>query len=328
MRKQIPLLFCLACMALVPMVVLSGCLSNQSAPKGPSYSNDVVTIEDYYVSNLNPYAGTDTEPGHVEIDFLLQNNGEFPVSHLTLEVNAPPGWQITSLACQGITSETITGGKRCAYNYDNINDAIQPFDVRSVSMFLQTPSNILKPTSFTLSYFISYDYIGYRKADLPVVDGVTLRKATSAYSESSPSYGPIRLDFNIPVRAEHVEGEQVVKEYWGVKGEPFEIIFSFTDVASQGYKASSVTLSKNSVTLDTKGSLELKSGLPCDFAASGAVYVSSAVVSKMPGQLRCSFVSNDFAEPEIFATLWASYTYKYRYTKTQTFEVQPLSENP
>jgi hypothetical protein len=185
MRKQIPLLFCLACMALVPMVALSGCLSNQGAPKGPSYSNDIVTIEDYYVSNLNPYAGS-----QVEVDFLLQNNGELPVSHLTLEVNAPAGWQITSLACQGITSPEITSEKdsgKCEYKYTNINEAIQPFDVRSVSMSFKTPSNILKPTPFVLSYSVSYDYTGYRKADLPVVDGVTLRKATSSYSESSPS---------------------------------------------------------------------------------------------------------------------------------------------
>jgi hypothetical protein len=313
-------------MALVPMVALSGCLSNQGAPKGPSYSNDIVTIEDYYVSNLNPYAGS-----QVEVDFLLQNNGELPVSHLTLEVNAPAGWQITSLACQGITSPEITSEKdsgKCEYKYTNINEAIQPFDVRSVSMSFKTPSNILKPTPFVLSYSVSYDYTGYRKADLPVVDGVTLRKATSSYSESSPSYGPIRLDFDIPARSEHVEGKQVVKEYWGVKGEPFEIMFSFTDVASQDYKGSSAALSVNSITFDTKGSLKLAPGLPCDFAASGAVYVSSAEVKKMPGQLRCSFVSNDFAEPEIFATLWANYMYKYMYTKTQAFEVQPLSENP
>lgn len=320
MRLRIPLAFC---SALVAIVALSGCLSNQNASIGPSYSNDVVTIEDYYVSNLNPYADT-----QVEIDFLLQNNGERPVSHLTLDVNAPPGMQIASLTCQGITSADITGGKECVYNYANSRDAIQPFDVRSVSLILQTPSQqmVLKPTPFTVSYSVQYSYVGYRKADLPVVDGVTLRKATSTYSESTPSYGPIRMDFSIPARAEHVEGEQVVKEYWGVKGEPFEVAFAFTDVASQAYKASSPAIGVGAIRLDTKGSLQIAPGLPCDF--NPTTWTSNREVDKLPGQLRCSFVSNDFVEPQIFATLWANFTYNYGFAKTQTFQVQPLSENP
>ncbi|MCX6820358.1 MAG: hypothetical protein NT016_00140 [Candidatus Aenigmarchaeota archaeon] len=319
------------CMAIVPLVALSGCLTNQSVPTGPSYSNDIVTIESYYVSNLNPYSGSP-----LSVDFLLQNNGEFPVSHLSLDVIAPSGMTNSlELTCQGIASTDIEGGKRCEYNYANINDAIQPFDIRSVSISMQTPSGILKPTSFSLRYSVSYDYMGYRKADLPIVDGTTLLKATSAYSESSPSYGPIRLDFSVPARAEYVEGKQVIKQYWGVKGEPLEVTFDFTDVASSDYKDGSASLSAYSVTLDTKGSLQKVDKLPCNFCkagdqqcpAVGATYVSSTALSKLPGKMRCSFAASTFTEPQIFATLWASYTYKYSYSKTQAFEVQPLNEN-
>lgn len=49
---------------------------------------------------------------------------------------------------------------------------------------------------------------------------------------------------------------------------------------------------------------------------------------KVFGELRCSFNSTDFTEPQILATLWAQYNYTYGYTMTEKFEVQPLGENP
>ena len=301
-----PLSVFLVCAALVSTVALSGCLNSQTVT-GPKYSNDVVSIEDYYVSNLKPYAGS-----QVQVDFTLQNNGDNPVDSITLDVNPASGMPVVSLLCQGTVSSEKDGVNSCVFG------VLESNDIRSVSITLEAPP-ATKPTSFPVSYSVMYVYTAYRTASLPVVDGTTLRKATSAYSQSTPSYSPIRMDFQVPPRAQHKEGDTIVNEYWGVKGEPFEVSFSFTDVSSGKYKTINPTVPARGIVLGMEG-LQ-RADLPCDFDTN----LVSSVDVKVPGKLRCSFVSTDFAEPEIFATLSASYTFNYAYAKTDTFNVQPLS---
>ena len=331
MRRHIPLLFCMACLALVSMVALSGCVG-QEKTGGPQYKNDVITIEDYYVSNLKPYAGSEAT-----MEFLVQNNGEHPVKRVTVSFFDTSGLTVKILKCSGEEIPLSDESRpTCVFGESEALVAIEPLDVRQVVLRLGMPSDsvIKKPTSFTVSYRIEYDYSGYRKADLPVVDGVTVRTASSKYSQSTPSYGPIRLDFEMPVRGEHKEGTQTVKEYWGVRDEPFEVVFKLTDVADSKLKDKTPIIAAGNLMLDAKGSLARADGLPCDFCKPGETgcmgtdskYLYLGKDAKVPSELRCSFRSYDFIEPETFATLWAQYNYTYGYTLTEKFEVQPVGE--
>jgi hypothetical protein len=318
MRKQIPLLLCLA---LVSAVALSGCLTNQSPTTTASYKNDVVTVEDYYVSNLQPYAGSETT-----MSFLVQNNGEQPVGRVKVSLSS--NMEMVDLRCSGAASyDTGSGVRYCVFDASNDAGSIEPFDVRSVELRLNANDLVSKPTEFVVSYSVEYDYAGYRKADLPVVDGTTVRTASSSYSQSTASYGPVLLSFELPARGTHKEDGQTVTDYWGVRGEPFEVVMKLTDVASSKSKSKNLVLAKGSIMLDTKKSLQVADGMPCDFdvdASTGYLYSSKDV--KVPGELRCSFKSYDFSEPETFATLWAEYSYTYGYTLTEKFQVQPVGE--
>jgi len=313
MRTQIPFVFC---MVLLSAAALSGCV-NQPEPSA-EYKNDVITVEDYYVSNIMPKAGSE-----VTMWFVVQNNGEHPVSRVVVSFFDTGGLGITELRCAGTESD----GNACVFDSGNEAGALEPLDVRSVELRLSVPgeSVIKKATPFTLSYYVEYDYEGYRKADLPVVDGTTLRTATSKFSQSTASYGPIRLDFEMPARGEHKEDGNVVKDYWGVKGEPFEVIVKFTDVAGSGLKDKTPEIAAGSVKLDAKGSLQLATDSACDFEPDNGYLYSTKDVN-VPGELSCSFQSYDFTEPEVLATLWAEYSYTYSYTLAEKFDVQPAGQ--
>ncbi|MFH1623211.1 MAG: hypothetical protein ABIA12_01690 [Candidatus Aenigmatarchaeota archaeon] len=304
-------------MALMSVAVLSGCIGQNEALTA-EYKNDVISIEDYYVSNIKPSAGSE-----VTMQFLVQNNGEQPVSRVVVSFFDTGGMEIVELGCSG--TERI--GNACVFDSGNAAGNLEPFDVRSVELRMRTLGGnvIKKPIPFTLSYYVEYDYAGYRKADLPVVDGVTVRTASSKYSQSTASYSPVRLDFEMPARGEHKEDGKTVKDYWGVRGEPFEVIFKFTDVASSGMKDKTAGIAAGNIRLDTKGSLQAAAGLPCDFRTTDS-YMYSTRDAKVPGELRCNFKSYDFTEPQVLATLWAEYSYTYRYTLAEEFEVQPAGQ--
>lgn len=321
------------CIAIVGIVFLSGCVDQ--GPAEAKYKDDIITIEEYYVSDLTPYVDSE-----VVIEFLLQNNGEDPVPRVKVKFFDYPGFEIVELKCMGTKPEN---GDMCIFDKGNDFGELVPFDVRKVDLKLRTPpsKDIERPTSLTIMYYVEYDYSGFRKMDLPIIDGETVRTPTSKYSQSTPTYGPIKLTFEAPERGEHKEDGKVVKDYWGVKGQPFEVRMKLTDVASSALKGSSPTIKAGSIRLDLKNSLERaysvskegkKTMLPCDFCVGGegdcpgtdSNYLYSNKTVKVPSELKCNFQSLSFDEPELLATIWADFSYTYQYTLVEELEVQPI----
>jgi hypothetical protein len=325
MRKTFLLLLCIT---VVTSVFISGCVDQ--TPTATQYKNDIVTIEEYYVSNLMPYADSE-----VVIEFLVQNNGEEPIPRLKVRFFDHPGFEILSLSCMGMLTEP-ENGDTCIFDEENDFGEIVPFDIRKIDLRLGTPSNIEKPTTFTIRYYVEYDYSGFRKMDLPIIDGETIRTPSSKFSQSTSTYGPIKLEFKTPERGEHKEDGKVVKEYWGVKTQPFKVEMKMTDVASSGLKDNAPTINPGDMKLDLKNSLEraysVSTMLHCDFCVGGEgncpgadpEYMYLNKIVEVPGELRCNFQSDDFVEPELLATIWSDFSYTYRYTLTEQIEVQPL----
>jgi len=326
MRRHIPLVFC---MALISMVALSGCVG-QEKTGGPQYKNDVITIEDYYVSNLKPYAGSEAT-----MEFLVQNNGENPMGRVKVDFFSLSGLTIVELKCSGTDPEYSASRQSAGCTFDSTNaaGAIEPFDVRKVTMRLKMPDLELKtPKEFTVSYYVEYDYAGFRVANVPIVDGETVTKASTSFSQSTSSYGPIRLDFELPVRGEHKENGQTVKEYWGVKGQPFEIKMKFTNVATSKLKDASPLLKAGKVRLDVKEMLNPMAGTGCGLCIGGASgcpgtnpkYAYPLKDVKVPAEVSCDFKPLGFETPEAMATMSADFSYTYRYVLSEKLSMQPL----
>ncbi len=330
MKNKILLLLCIT---IVATVFLSGCL--KQGPPTAQYKNDIITIEEYYISDLTPYADSE-----VVIEFLVQNNGENPVSRVKVRFFEHQYLEIVELKCMGTEPE---GGDTCVFDKGNKFGELMPSDVRKIDLRLRAPSKniIKKPTNLLVRYYIEYDYGGFRKMDLPIIDGETVRTPSTRYSQSTPTYGPIRLTFEAPERGEHKENGKVVKDYWGVKGQPFEVKMKLADVASASLKDNSPIINAGDIKLDLKNSLQrayyldkagTKTMLPCDFCVGGEGncpgsdpnYLYSNKTVKVPGELKCNFQSFDFTEPELLATIWADFSYTYQYTITEELEVQPL----
>jgi len=312
--------------------ILSRSTTTTIQPYNPQYKDDIITIEDYYVSDTNPYVNSGAM-----ISFLVKNNGEYNVPYVKVKF-AVPGFEIAGdgLYCEGtdaFVADSRNSGS-CTFNKSNSFGELQPFDTRSISLSLKTPNiNILSPMTFTVSYTVEYNYSGFKKMDIPIVNSTTRKEPLSEYSESTATYGPIKLAFEPPVGRERVEQGRTVQEYFGVDTNPIRVKMKFTQTSS-----STPEIEVGKVSLDLRGSLKKASvggtPLPCDFCESSEAaclgkkegYLVSTKSVDIPGELVCNFQSVGFEGPETTATIWAEFNYTYSYSKYQRFEVQPIPE--
>lgn len=304
------------------IVAISGCTQQTPTEK---YSNDIISVEEYYVSSLKPYAGSVTT-----MEFLLQNNGEYPVEWVEINFFNIQGFEVEQLNCQG--TEAIDN--RCIFDVSNAYGPLEVGDVRKVSLLLRAPSKdkIKVPTSLRIDYYINYTYFGFRKANIPIIDGTTITRPISQFSQSTSTYGPIQMSFEPPIGGVRKEDGKTIYEYWGVEDRPFEVKLKFNHVGTS--EVDTVAIEKGNITLDLKG-IEKIEGLPCDFCSveeegcpgkkPGYLYSTRRI--KIPSTLICNFqLAIPNPPPEIVATIWADFTYTYKFIRSETFEVQPFGK--
>jgi hypothetical protein len=128
------------------------------------------------------------------------------------------------------------------------------------------------------------------------------------------------LEFEAPVGRETVKDSTVVKEYWGVKGRPFELKMNFKHVGSIA-NVQPIKIEEGDVKLELIG-LKKEKDLPCDFKTKDEKLVSERDVT-VPGELVCYLKSTDFIQPELRASVSASFDYTYEFIKAETFNVKP-----
>jgi hypothetical protein len=182
-----------------------------------------------------------------------------------------------------------------------------------------------------------------KQMNIQIVDGTTRTSPLSPYSESTATYGPIAVSFEPPVGSTHVEGDQTIKDYWGIKDTPIKVKMKFTNIGSSSMGViKDMQIDAGDIVL-TLGSLKRASvedegvvtKLWCDFCEPGETFDSKACPGttegymyskedlKVPGELTCNFQSLQFSSPEITGTIFARFEYTYKYTRTQVFDVQP-----
>ena len=311
MKKDIFLL------SLVVVVIFSGCLDTPGGELG--YKNDIITIEDYYVSNVEPYPDE-----VVTIEFLVQNNGEATVPRVEIGFPTHPGFEITELFCEG---GSIMDDDACVFDSSTQFGEIESLDSRRVLIELKTIDvKLLDPQSYTTYYYVKYIHTGFKEMNIPIIDGTTITEPQSQYSESSSTYGPIQMSFELVPRGESVVDGRTTKKYWGVGEMPFKVEMHFTHVGSSSIGTiSDPRIEAGNVKIDLRNSLTATR--PCDFYAEGddtdSVLISDDDV-KIPGELSCNFMSVQFDDPETTATIKAEFDYEYRFGNYEQFEIQAV----
>lgn len=297
---------------LAVVVLLSGCINLSSGPAS-FYSNDVISIENYVLTDSQPVPG-----GTTSIKFDLRNNGQDPVPRVVVNFFDTQGLS-TSVNCNGGTK---LSGSSCEY------DNIPSLNTRSFSITFNIPgkSDIQGPISLNFNYEIDYDYHGSRRIVLPVIDTSQETQPITQYTISDPSVGPISADFDPPIgRTTQNSNNQPVQEYWGAKGDSFEIKTHFNLVASNTIGTIvPVTLKTGHVKLQL-GGISVDSSRRCDFSGSTGTISSTfdVTASGDTNTLVCSFRASSFSTPEKIVSVDALFDYTMQIFRSATVMVTP-----
>lgn len=307
-------------------VFMSGCLG-QEETNPLEFKNDVITIEEYSVSTLDPYAESITT-----IDFMIKNNGERSVPRATVKFFQYSGFEIVELMCENVRS---ADGVTCVFDESHPNGPIETLDVRQVTATLKAPeSEVIRiPTSFRISFYVNYSYYGHRRVEIPVIDGTTIVTPPSdfQFSESSPFYAPIQVEFEPPIGRQRKEEDRVINEYWTVYDRPYEVKMNFRHVGSVSGTVGDLVLHAGDVNVSLiNAEIAIGEGGPilCDFEeGSRSDQIFSFRDLRVPNSLKCVFRTPAIGQPAVMAALDLGYFYSYKYTRTEDFRVLPLRTN-
>ncbi len=310
-----------------------------------TYKNDVITVEDLYVSNLKPYERTDTD-----IEFLVSNNGDQPVENVVVTFESTGGGfeliQEIDLKCAGDkpqkTSVTVSGRpveewNKCVFN------RVESLDAKAIHLTLH-PKGVLTDTTYNIKYSIQYDYKGSRLMTVPIINSETRSRPVSKFSQSTPSVGPVVLDFQAGEAREFTEAGKKVTGYWLEVGRTAEVKLSLKNIGSSSIGTINDTyINTATFTLDTKGTLQ-RSGF-CHFKEtdeqtrdpfkycrnvdqpdpSRCELSAPMRPVKLPAELLCNFKpALQATVPEVSGTISANFDYTYKFAKTQSITVRDV----
>lgn len=283
----------------------------------PTYSNDVITIENLEISELTPYNATP-----VILSFYIRNNGDEDIGKVEVNFFSPrfgegkTNLKLEKLECEDGKSITrkednlITGGK-CEFSN------LSPGDMRLVSLTFKTPAKAFKaPTPFTIRYSVTYDHSGYRIANIPIIDGITVKRPTIEFSQSEPTWGPVQLEFIPPVGGEEKVDEEIIERYWGVRDRVFKVEIVLTHV---GILEKVYPIPIHSVKLELSQIEKAREGY-CDF--KNLEIKDKLLDPTKELKLICQFISKG-EDPQFMGQIKANFTYIYKFEGEQTIVVTP-----
>lgn len=270
------------------------------------YKNDVITLENYMVTNRAPYENSITT-----IEFDVKNNGDKTIPYVEVYFFNRGGFTFEELKCEEVNSEKV-GNEKCIFKN------LESLDTRSVLLTLKAPDAEILTIDRTVSFSVKYDISGSREALIPIVDGITKKEPSGKFSQSTPSYGPVALDIEPKLEREIIIEGETTKEYWGVYGRTFETEFKFKHVGSE-QEVVDVNISKGKVMFKLSG---LDVSGDCDFDKYQDYWYSKKWIIVPYDTLFCNFKPTENL-PEYTAVITAEFSYIYEYLRDETFVVQP-----
>ncbi|MBI2005447.1 MAG: hypothetical protein HYS80_01670 [Candidatus Aenigmarchaeota archaeon] len=328
------------------IIFLAGCAEQKTAEV--QFKNDVITIENYVVDNVAPYAGE-----QVHISFDLKNNGDKPVKWIDVSFFDTPGFEVTvdSLECSEFGSKIGNiNEKSCRFGDEDGKMPIDSLDTRSVKITLKSSKNINSPTPFTASFSVMYRYgsisqqntyffSGERTVLIPIVDTTFRKEPSSKFSQSNPTTGPIVFDIIPSLEREKIVDGKTIKEYWGVVDSSgprsFQTKFVMRKIVSEGAmkdipiasgsdckdpkkKEGCVSIQLTSLKIDPKSSI-------CNFNDFPTQGTNKIIVNEKNNTLVCIFtpVTPSGFTPEFIGSITIQYNYDYEIVRKQNFVVYP-----
>ena len=294
----------------LPIVLfLAGCISGPRPVEPIQLSNDIVRLKDYEVSTINPYPGSETV-----ISFWLENTNDKDVT-VTVDFFNVPSNLNAELSCGGYRAVAVPP-YRCSI-------FLAAFDSKPVKLDMSMPrDNILSPVPYTIVYSINYTWTGYRSANVPIIDGVTRKEPTSQFLQSLPSYGPVHVEFQLPVGRTYKTDKETITEHWGLMGRSFEIKMNFKHVGNpQGDIEEPFVITPDKIKVITTNVVIARDPVYCAFDRATKLY---PLKLEVPGELACNF--EPMGTPvngELEGIVAVDYTYNYKFTRTETIIEQP-----
>lgn len=231
----------------------------------PEYENDLITIENYKVTTLNPYAGSATS-----MEFFVQSHSDKDLESVEVIFFDIPGFDVSKLRCDLCECEEIGKPEKkdeceCKITDEPSLAANCTFDIKSlhlkrVKLSLKARDVGDIEQQFLVGYNIKYHPTGSRTALLPIVDEKTEIEPSLRYSVSDPTYGPVHASFEPPFGKTVIKDEQEIVQYWGVEDEPFEFKMNFQHVG--GISGVKEPIDLEYIALKLNGLK--KAELPCD----------------------------------------------------------------
>jgi hypothetical protein len=196
-----------------------------SAPVEPiRYKNDIITLENFEVSNLRPAKGS-----IVAVSFDVANNGDKEVEDVQIDFSGTTigsGDDVTIVEHEGCTPLTEEKRRRikgipipftsevakkfCFF------DKIDSLDSRKVTVNYR----VVDDGTRNIVAKVTYWHTGTREALIPIIDDKTVKVPKSKFSQSQPSFGPFVVDIIPPTKG------------WAIGIQPFELVFKLRFVGS------------------------------------------------------------------------------------------------
>jgi len=188
------------------------------------YKNDIITLENFEVSNLRPVKGS-----IVTVSFDATNNGDKEVKDVRIDFSGTTmgsGDDVTIVEYEGclplteVKAKSIIGipipftsevaKKFCVF------DKIDSLDSRKVTVNYR----VVNDGTRNIVAKVTYQHTGTREALIPIIDDKTVKVPKSKFSQSQPSFGPFVVDIIPPTKG------------WAISNLPFEIKFKLRFVGS------------------------------------------------------------------------------------------------
>ena len=281
------------------VMLFSGCVGQTTGS-----TKNIITVSNLYVQNTRPLAGTTTL---IEFEVAKKGRGTGDVI-----VNFyDPGLTITGLKCQ---LPSVVQGNSCVLK-NMVNN-----DIRLVTATLQAPPRqlIKSETQYKVSYSIQHDYVSERTAMITVWDGSSITKPKTTFTQSSPTDGPIVLEFSQPSSGT-AKGSDVPYR----KDVPFEMKITANNVGSGSIAPQVIASGRLNVQKENlRVAVAEGEKLHCDFNEAGSILISSKTAT-LPAAYTCYLVASDIFNGYKTYTLSASFSYTYEYKYSETFTVIP-----
>jgi hypothetical protein len=289
---------------LMVFIFLAGCVSQTD--NQPKYKNDIITVEKTVISNSNPSPGSTTS-----INIILKNNGDKSADNVEVRFDNIAGLSLIELSCE----EGEKSGNSCIFN------EFGSLETRNVRLMLKVPEQTIRNPF--VEYTVSYPYKGSREARIPIVSDISTTP-TSKFSQSSPTIGPVLLEFELPAQRTTKIDNQEIKEYWVIADEPFELKIKLRYVGSiTNYDP--LIISKDNLIINLNNNFKKEEELYCEFEEiGGSLYPKEDV--KIPSELICNLKSLIVPDPnlETIAPISAEFFYNFKFRRKEALTVKEV----